>query len=482
MDPISRRHFMTRSSAVAVGFAGLQTSLSKAATFSLIQSFGRDELGFGALVADPNKIIDLPAGFSYQIISRIGASMDDGLLVPGKHDGMGAFPFIKDDGSIDPDRTVLIRNHEIEDAHKTTGAFETPELLAKINPESFYDFGHGKPSRGGTTTLVFNTKTQTLESHWLSLAGTERNCAGGITPRNTWLTCEETASVKGDRFERDHGYVFEVPFTTSPRLADPKPIYAMGRFYREACCTDPKTGIVYMSEDRHDGILYRYIPNDRDDLHQGGKVQALRVDHTPSMDTRNWEEQTIKVNERLRVRWIDLDDVQSPKDDLRYRGFNAGAARFARCEGMWWGNDSVYFAATTGGKSYSGQLWRLTPNANANENENGNGNGNGNNASPGAHDGDELELFIEPNDSSVIERADNITFSPWGDLIACEDENKPPRLIGVTMQGQTYVIARNAMGNSEFAGATFSMDGSTLFVNIQNPGFTLAITGPWKDR
>ena len=475
MDSISRRHFLTRSSAVAVGFAGLQTSLShgalsKATARSLIQSFGRDDLGFGPMVIDPNKIIDLPARFRYQIISRIGAQMDDGLLVPGKHDGMGAFAYINDDGSVDPDRTILIRNHEIEDAHKTTGAFETPELLAKINPESFYDYGFGKPSRGGTTTLVYNTKAQELESHWLSLAGTERNCAGGVTPANTWLTCEETASVKGDRFERDHGYVFEVPVTTTPKLADPKPIKAMGRFMREACCTDPKTGIVYMTEDRHDGILYRYVPDNRDDLHQGGKVQALRVVHTPSMDLRNWEDQTIKENERLRVQWIDLDDVQSPKDDLRYRGFNGGAARFARCEGMWWGNDSAYFACTTGGKSYSGQLWRLTPNPNENT------------EFPGAHDGDELELFIEPNDSTVLERADNITFSPWGDLIVCEDENEPPRLVGVTMQGNTYVIARNAMSNSEFAGATFSMDGSTLFVNIQNPGFTLAITGPWKDR
>lgn len=462
MNPISRRHFLARSSSVTLGFAGLSASLARGSTTSLLESLcnsAADDIGFGPLILDPKGILDLPAGFTYNIVSKIGERMDDGFDVPGKHDAMGAFPYINDDGSVDPDRTILIRNHEIEDAHRTTGAFETQEAIDRLEPAMVYDYGHGRPSRGGTTTLVYNTKTKELEKHWLSLAGTERNCAGGITPRNTWLTCEETSTVKGYRFEQNHGYVFEVPATTSPSIADPKPIKAMGRFMHEACCTDPNTGIVYMTEDRHDGIIYRYVPNDPDDLHQGGKLEALRIDHTPSMDTRNWDAQKINPGDQVAIRWIRLDRVDSPKDDLRYRGFNAGAARFARGEGMWWGNDSAYFAATTGGKSYSGQLWRIIPSENGYE--------------------DKLELFIEPNDPSVLERADNITFSPWGDIVVCEDENKPPHLVGVTMEGKLYRIARNAASNSEFAGAVFSPDGSTLFVNLQNPGWTVAITGAW---
>jgi uncharacterized protein len=464
---LSRRHFLARSSSVALGFSGLSASLARGSTSSLLQSIDArsgtnksSNIGYGPLIEDPSGLVDLPQGFSYKVVSKIGELMDDDFFVPGKHDGMGAFPFIRDDGTVDEDRTILIRNHEIEDAHRTTGAFETQELINRLDKDSVFDYGHGRPSRGGTTTLIYNTKDQVLEAHWLSLAGTERNCAGGITPRNTWLTCEETSSVKGYRFEQNHGYVFEVPATTSPMLADPKPIRAMGRFMHEACCTDPNTGVVYMTEDRHDGIMYRYIPVDPDDLHKGGKLQGLRIEHTPSMDTRNWDEQRMNPGDQVVIRWIDLDNVDSPRDDLRYRGFSAGAARFARGEGMWWGNGSAYFAATTGGKGYSGQLWRIIPSENGYE--------------------DKLELFIEPEDPSVIERADNITFSPWGDIIACEDENKPPRLIGVTQAGELYQIARNAMSNSEFAGAAFSPDGSTLFVNIQNPGWTLAITGPWK--
>lgn len=465
MPPISRRHFLSRSSCVAMGFAGLSSSLARGSTASLLAKLADDAsidptLGFGPLIEDPRGIIALPEGFSYTLFSRTGERMDDGLSVPGKHDAMGAFPYINDDGSTDPDRTVLIRNHEIEDGHRTTGPFVHVDDLLGFDKAKLYDPGHGRPSRGGTTTMVYNTKTRELEAHWMSLAGTERNCAGGITPRNTWLTCEETASVKGERFEHDHGYVFEVPATTRPALAEPRPISGMGRFMHEACCTDPRTGIVYQTEDRHDGLIYRYVPNDPDDLHAGGKLQALRVDHTPSLDTRNWDADTIKPGEPVTCSWITLDEVDAPKDDLRYRGFDAGAARFARGEGMWWGDGAAYFAATTGGKGYHGQLWRITPDPKSGV--------------------DTLELFIEPRDPSVLHRADNICFSPWGHLIVCEDENEPPRMIGVTMSGQLYVIGRNARSNSEFAGATFSADGSTLFVNVQNPGYTLAISGPWE--
>lgn len=463
MESVSRRHFIARSAPVALGFAGLSASLARGSTASLLERLAQSTSpapGFGPLVADPSGIIDLPAGFTCRVFSPTGETMDDGLSVPGKHDAMGAFPYIRDDGTTDPDRTVLIRNHEIEDAHRTTGPFVNTGSLEGFDKAKLYDAGHGRPSRGGTTTMVYNTRDQKLESQWMSLAGTERNCAGGVTPRNTWITCEETASVKGDRFEQDHGYAFEVPATTTPSLADPRPIRPMGRFMREACCTDPRTGIVYQTEDRHDGVIYRYVPSDPDDLHRGGTLQALRIDHTPSLDTRNWDSDTVAVGEPMTASWITLDDVQSPKDDLRYRAFQSGAARFARAEGMWWGDNAAYFAATTGGKGYHGQLWRITPDPEGKV--------------------DRVELFAEPRDASVLHRADNITFSPWGDLIVCEDENEPPRMLGVTPEGAFYVIGRNARGNSEFAGATFSADGSTLFVNVQNPGYTLAITGAWE--
>jgi uncharacterized protein len=69
--------------------------------------------------------------------------------------------------------------------------------------------------------------------------------------------------------------------------------------------------------------------------------------------------------------------------------------------------------------------------------------------------------------------------APWGDLILCEDTSGPCRIVGVTPDGQFYVLAEMMVPNRELAGACFSPDGSTLFVNVQRPGFTMAITGPW---
>ena len=91
-----------------------------------------------------------------------------------------------------------------------------------------------------------------------------------------------------------------------------------------------------------------------------------------------------------------------------------------------------------------------------------------------------LELFVESNDPNRLKNCDNVTVTPWGGLILCEDgpDDQPQFLRGVTPQGQLYDLAANSY--SEFAGATFSPDGSTLFVNAQTPGITFAVTGPWR--
>lgn len=440
-----------------MGFAGLRTALGRAPVRASIGSTGG--AGFGALLPDPKGLLDLPEGFNYRVLSRQGETMDDGLRVPGMHDGMGAFPSLRPDGTPDG-RTILVRNHEIEDAHKTVGPFGDDGALPRgFDRARVYDAGHGRPSRGGTTTLVYDTRTGELETHFLSLAGTERNCAGGPTPWNSWISCEESVVRKNDRFERDHGWCFEVPATNTLAggPARPRPITAMGRFNHEAVCVDPRSGFVYLTEDREDGLFYRFVPAVRGDLHAGGRLQALGVRDRPGLDTRNWEQQTVRVGRPLQAVWIDMDEVDSPEDDLRLRGRRAGAARFARGEGAWWGADAAYFACTSGGRIGAGQIWRLTPGVT----------------------GDELELFLEPNDRSVIENADNITFAPWGDIIVCEDGASPQYLLGVTPPGAVYQLGCNSGGKSEFAGACFSPDGTTLFVNVQRDGLTLAITGPW---
>lgn len=426
------------------------------------------EFGYGPLLTDPKGIFSLPQGFSYQIISRANSKMDDGLVVPGEPDGMAAF-----DGPYG--LTVIIRNHEL--SPDNTGPFgKDRELIDKVDRSMLYDAGEGMtPCSGGTTTIVYDTKQGQVIRQFLSLGGTIRNCAGGPTPWGTWITCEEAQDLAGHyegtnvTIEKNHGYNFEVPVTHDIRLAKPEPLVAMGRFRHEAVAVDPKTSIVYQTEDQDDGLLYRFLPKVHRKLNRGGRLQTLHIQGIESCDTRNWTEQTVRVGQQLTVRWRDIDDPESPEDDLRKRGFAAGAAKFARGEGMWRGEGGeIYFAATSGGKSKKGQIWKYTPADNE---------GQGDDKDAGT-----LELFVESHEPGVVENADNLTVAPWGDLLVCEDRvGHVVRLIGVTPEGHQYPFGFNHTGK-ELAGVCFSPDGSTLFVNIQKEGLTLAVTGPWDEN
>jgi len=485
--PHTRRKFLQSSATLAVGFAGLQRFVaggeidSPCRDASALRSIDLGPRDVGPLTPDPNRLLDLPRGFSYRIVSRSGETMSDGFLVPAAADGMATFA--------GPDGlTVVIRNHEVDPSQQ--GPFgAAAQLLDKVDSDFLYDLGEtGKPCIGGTTTLVYDTKNQQLVKQFLSLTGTVRNCAGGPTPWGTWITCEEATDRPGvnvyggiETFcQQYHGFNFEVPAARigldGVGLNKAVPLKAMGRFRHEAVAVEPKSGIVFQTEDVDDSLIYRYIPVQPGALGAGGKLQSLALVEHPSADTRNWsDEAVVAVGGQHAVKWIDLDDVLSPEDDLRYQGFADGAARFARGEGMWYSGGAIYFACTSGGSARLGQIWKYTPSVLEGQ--------AGESAAPG-----KLELYIEPNNSKLVANADNLTAAPWGDLVVCEDRvaNEAElidqvRLVGVTPAGEIYTLAHNH-ALTEFAGACFSPDGSTLFVNLQKEGITLAITGPWPRR
>ena len=450
---LSRRAFL-----IGTGTAGALLALRNVFKVPM-SALAAETSPFGSLRADPDKILDLPEGFSYQIISRTGDNMDDGLLVPGAHDGMAAF-------ANDTERVTLICNHELNFSLRSLGPFGKDESrLGHISLDKIYDAGGRAISPGGTTTLIYNLKTKIVEKHFLSLIGTERNCAGGPTPWGSWLSCEESVSVPDGIHSKEHGWVFEVPATANG-LVDPIPLKAMGRFNHEAVAVDPRTGIVYQTEDRKNGLIYRFIPDQPGQL-QSGRLQALTLQGSRSADTRNWSANDYwKEGETFSAGWIDLKDIESPKDSLRKQGRALGAAIFARGEGMWSGQDEIYFACTSGGKIGAGQIFRYRPSpyeGTQREKE-----------SPG-----QLQLLVESTDPQLLNNCDNITVTPWGDVMVCEDAVTACSLVGVTASGDLYHFAENAYSDSELAGVCFSPDGSTLFVNIQEPGLTLAISGPF---
>jgi secreted PhoX family phosphatase len=418
---------------------------------------------------DANRVLDLPEGFSYNIVSRAGDPMSDGLLVPTRHDGMAAFP--GDNGTI-----RLVCNHELAPDWGEVGPFhEQWPGLPESMKSRFYDRGGDvTPGAGGTTTTIYDPKTKTTQRQFLSLGGTEYNCAGGATPWGSWLSCEECFEFEGSlryydsaaRRDKKHGYVFEVS-AYSDELVEAVPIKAMGRFEHEACAVHEPTGIVYMTEDRHHSLFYRYIPDVPGKLIEGGLLQALAIKGRASTRTHNWSATPdVPLNESFETEWIDIGDPDPLDNYLRLLGAKLGAATFARGEGLCVADDRFAFTCTIGGLAQQGQVFTYKPSrfegTTAEQDE------------PG-----ELTLIAESDRDSLLQNADNLTMAPWGDLIVCEDTSGHCGLVGIRPDGSQYALADNPHLSSELAGVCFSPDGEILFVNIQKPGLTLAITGPW---
>ncbi len=443
---LDRRAFL-KASAAAAACAGI------AAPFEALAFGGLGRIGvspdYGPLApreddATGLPLLELPEGFRYRSMSWTGDPMWNGEPTPGRHDGGAAL--WAGFGAV-----AYVRNHEQQAPFAATpGSFAPPSRT--------YDAGLAP---GGTTTLFFHTVLGRHLGTVPSLSGTVRNCAGGPTPWSTWLSCEENMDGPGALLEEPHGYVFEVPVWRRPSA---QPLRGLGRFFHEAVAVEPWSGVVYQTEDRAASGLYRFVPKRWGRLDAGGALQMLALDGLPNFDTG----QALANGSSFGVSWVPIDE---PENDPFSQGFDRGGAVFPRGEGMWHGRGRIYFTATAGGGAGRGQVWELDPWR------------------------QRLTLLYESPGADALDGPDNVTVSPRGSLLLCEDGLGGNFVRGLTRGGAIFDFAHNnvVLGaspngvvppgdyrSSEFAGACFTPDGRWLFVSVQTPGVTFAITGPWR--
>lgn len=504
---LSRRNFvgLAGASAASVTLGGpLEALYARIARGETATTFGYGPLSpqlpvnaaelANTVVGDLSKepLLALPRGFKYRTLSITGQSMSDGTRVPAGHDGMAAFPGPRN-------TTILVRNHELSSLPATynfpvSGA---PRYSTATN------------AQGGTTTLQVGRNRQ-LVKDFVSLAGTRVNCAGGPTPWGTWISCEETFSTTtaSNGLTIPHGYTFEVVADVNSGIVAPVPLTAMGRFSHEAIAVDPDSGYIYETEDRGDSCFYQFRPN-REITEPGqiqtvgGSLYALKIKgsagpfNTTNNTTQGGTPGLVKVGQALDVEWVKIDnvnpvaegrtgDIAAGQVGVRYQAQAKGAAIFFRGEGCWYGNEVIYFVATQAGPSADANL----------PSPPGNGRGNG---QVWAYDPsrEKLTLVLEAATSgALLDEPDNVTVTPFGDIFLFEDSSDDFQyIVGANQEGELYQFAQNVLfsqvandpakqpfvGN-EFAGGCFSPDGRTFFVNIQTPGITFAIWGPWDTR
>lgn len=490
---LGRREFMRGSAALAGSFAvasTLQLFHARKAHATSPAHYWRRNSDYGDPVPTVDqttglKLIGLPPGFQYWSFGWTGDPIFPGYtggpVTPSMHDGMAV---IKQIGPW----AIICRNHEVGGGASFVGG----------------SLEYSPAAGGGNTNLIFDTHRREFVAAWPTLSGTIRNCAGGETDHASWLSCEETTGNTTDANGTvySHGWVFDVPAIGTSNAT---PIKSMGRRSHEACAVDPRTRYVYLTEDTSPGGVYRFKPNRtsrwQSPYANGGTLEMLKVSGMPNANLRGSNPQggggaqyPVAIGAPLDIEWVPIHDPENLVNPSNYaQGAAQGGATFRRPEGAWYGDGQVFFVCTDGGSTGNGQAFAIDIRRQT------------------------LTLIYDaPVDAngqpSELDNPDNLTVTPRGGLLFCEDNSGSPsftldgvsteRMVGMSRDGELFTFATNLIdfsagalgpytrpnsgttftGNqraNEWAGACFDRTGKWLFANIQTPGVTFAITGPW---
>jgi secreted PhoX family phosphatase len=479
--PASRRNFLAGGAAAGVGLAvaGGIPSLGQAHPNRPRPAGGAGHKPFPPLVDDPDGILALPAGFSYAIVTRAGVTrLDKGQgPTPAEHDGMAVF-------GTGHGRYTLIQNHEADPGAE----FGVPHVKGTV-----YD--PGAVDAGGCTVIKTDRAGRNL-GEFVAISGTVSNCAGGPTPWGTWLTCEETEDRAGDEweegdrsgaFQKDHGYVFEVWADGS---ADPRPIKCLGRYAHEALAIDKDRTKIYLSEDADEpnGLFYRWtaprgvrlgprvLTRLAPDAGVLAAMQIIMDDGSVLPDVAYLT--SAQLGRPFPVRWIEVPERDAQTRPVREQFADGQVTRGRKFEGVWGTDEGVYVVNSyawdegelpTDAAPHDGMVWFYDYRAQTIQL-----------VTYFPHQTTSEEGAPAKYTDLTFDGPDNVTVTPWGSLVLAEDGAGASHVLSAFPGGPTYAIARNQLNDSEFCGPTFTDDGKVLFVNMQDPGLTLAITGPWE--
>ena len=374
------------------GFIGLGAFVGNSLLPRSIQAASLSRVSLGGLLPPDQNGVRLPAGFTSRIVARSG-QMISGYRWHAAPDGGATF-------ATDESGWIYVSNSELD--NKT----------------------------GGAGALRFNQQGEIVDAYSI-LNNTTRNCAGGHTPWQTWLSCEEV----------EQGRVWECdPF--GRKAAQVR--NALGLFRHEAVAVDTKNKQLYLTEDEKDGCLYRYT------------ARSFDAAGNPDLDDGFLEVAEVTEGRIGVVRWHKLPDPLAAKVPARKQ--IAQSTAFKGGEGIWYHQGMIYF--TTKGDNrvwaYDVQQNHLSIVYNA-------------------------ALYLQP----VLTGVDNITANAAGELLVAEDGGDMQ--IVVLTAGKVLPLLQVAgHARSEITGPAFSPDGSRLYFSSQRgktgnseDGVTFEITGPF---
>lgn len=287
---------------------------------------------------------------------------------------------------------------------------------------------------GGVGAIRFDSEANIIDSYQICKR-TSRNCAGGLTPWNTWLTCEE----------HPRGYTWECdPFGQKKQIKIPN----LGMFNHEAAAVDPETSIIYQTEDTSESGFYRFIPEKK--ITTMGELSKVKGKF-----------QVMSIQSKNKVVWNDVNDPlahPNKKIDLMKRKQNKKIKykKFKRGEGAWYHDGQVYFATTSTNQIWSYDIAKET-----------------------------CKILYKGN--GKLKKPDNVTVSNSGLVMAAEDRDNM-EICGISKNNNSafpIVRIKDHHKKSEVTGPAFDPSGTRLYFSSQNgkngkDGITYEVTGPFN--